>query len=113
MTIQEAIQTGRPFRRPKTLRDQPCPWFELQAGLIVFSEDKTPPTFGIAVTDLIASDWEVKNSFWPGEEFYLAPGNENQAYVLSLENPTTHAYKDVVKVKIIEESKWIKTQLSK
>lgn len=50
MTIQEAIRTGRPFRRPKFAQ-----WFTDKSGL----------PFWLSAEDFLAEDWEIKPSKIP------------------------------------------------
>jgi hypothetical protein len=63
MTIQEAIKSGKPFRRKPNPFDDG--WYFFSPSKRIYRE--TSPAFGLSVTpaiftddDILATDWEVK-----------------------------------------------------
>lgn len=108
MTIQDAIKSGRPFRRPRQIRDWPSLWLVTVNSTICIDGEKPAVPAHISTMDLLATDWEIKNILWPGEEFYLTPqsvvaGKCETAHIIELKEKNLDPKLVLIKVKIIEE----------
>ena len=59
MTIQDAIESGRPFRRPGHGF-----WLGVEDNTIIDYEDRED--YYLTVDDIIADDWEIKEEWYEG-----------------------------------------------
>lgn len=109
MNIQDAIKSGRPFKRPKQIRDWPSLWLKVvNSTVCIDGEEKHIPA-NLTTIDLCAEDWELKGETWPDNEFYLAPSHYLgaqciNAHILNLKSPNLNNFKGLIKVRIVEEN---------
>lgn len=55
MNIQEAIKSGKPFKRPRM-----WDWLETEAGEVVWVIAAKRHIYSPTMDDILADDWEIK-----------------------------------------------------